>query len=180
MMHRITRQIDVAGIKIGGGAQVSIQSMTNTFTEDVRATTEQIRALVTAGCDICRLAVPTEKAAISLGEIKRALRADGINVPLVADIHFDYKLALASIDAGADKVRINPGNIGDSDRVKAVVDAAGIAGIPIRIGVNSGSLEKDILARFDGSSAEALAESALRNAEIIEKLGFSKIVQRNS
>ena len=176
MERKKTRQIDVGGIKIGGGAAISIQSMTNTFTEDIKATTEQIRRLSDAGCDICRLAVPSEKAATAFGEIKRSLRADGINVPLVADIHFDYKLAIASINAGADKIRINPGNIGDTERIKAVVDAAGMVGLPIRIGVNSGSLEKDILESFGGSSAEALAKSALRNAAIIEKMGFSDLV----
>ena len=176
MERRITRQIDAGGVKIGGDAPISIQSMCNTFTEDIKATAEQIRTLSEAGCDICRCAVPTEKAAMALGEIKLKLRAEGILIPIVADIHFDHKLALASIVAGADKIRINPGNIGNYDRVKAVAYAAGAAGIPIRIGVNSGSLEKDILERFGGPTAAALAESALKNAEMIEKLGFNDLV----
>jgi (E)-4-hydroxy-3-methylbut-2-enyl-diphosphate synthase len=175
-VRRKSRQVDVAGVKIGGGAAIPIQSMTNTFTEDAAATRAQIRALAAAGCDIARCAVPTEAAAASLGEIKRALRAEGIWIPLVADIHFDYKLALAAIASGADKVRINPGNIGSADRVQAVADAAGAAGIPIRIGVNGGSLERELLERFGGPTAAALAESALRNASLLENMGFSDLV----
>ncbi|MDR0875034.1 MAG: flavodoxin-dependent (E)-4-hydroxy-3-methylbut-2-enyl-diphosphate synthase [Clostridiales Family XIII bacterium] len=174
--RRKSRQVDVGGVLIGGGARIPIQSMTNTFTEDVAATVAQIRALVLAGCDIVRCTVPTEEAAAALGEIKRTLRAGGLTIPLVADIHFDYRLALAAIASGADKIRINPGNIGSADRVKAVADAAGAAGIPIRIGINGGSLERDLLARFGGPTAAALAESALRNASLLENMGFSDLV----
>jgi (E)-4-hydroxy-3-methylbut-2-enyl-diphosphate synthase len=174
--QRKSRQVDVGGVLIGGGARIPIQSMTNTFTEDAAATVEQIRALVLAGCDIVRCTVPTEDAAAALGEIKHTLRAGGILIPLVADIHFDYRLALAAILAGADKIRINPGNIGSSERVKAVADAAGTAGIPIRIGVNGGSLERDLLDRFGGPTAAALAESALHGASLLENMGFSNLV----
>ncbi|GHU62558.1 4-hydroxy-3-methylbut-2-en-1-yl diphosphate synthase (flavodoxin) [Clostridia bacterium] len=176
VIRRKSRQVSVGGVLIGGGAPIPIQSMTNTFTEDAAATVLQIRALAAAGCEIVRCTVPTAAAAAALGEIKRALRADGVMIPLVADIHFDYKLALAAIASGADKIRINPGNIGSTDRVQAVADAAGAADIPIRIGVNGGSLERDLLERFGGPTAAALAESALRNAELLEKMGFSNLV----
>lgn len=158
-------------VKIGGGAPVSIQSMTNTNTAAVNKTLEQIKALEAAGCQIVRLAVPDMDAAHAFREIKR--RAD---VPLVADIHFDYKLALAAIEAGADKIRINPGNIGAEENVRRVVEAAKKQGIPIRVGVNSGSLEKDILAKYGRVTAEGLAESALRNVAMLEKYDFDDIV----
>ena len=158
-------------VKIGGGAPVSIQSMTNTNTADVNKTLEQIKALEEAGCQIVRLAVPDMDAAHAFSKIKR--RAD---VPLVADIHFDYRLALAAIEAGADKIRINPGNIGAEENVRRVVEAAKKQGIPIRVGVNSGSLEKDILAKYGRVTAEGLAESALRNVALLEKYDFDDIV----
>jgi (E)-4-hydroxy-3-methylbut-2-enyl-diphosphate synthase len=176
LTRRMTRQVDVGGVRLGGGAPVPIQSMTNTFTEDVTATVAQIRALAAAGCEIVRCTVPTERAATALDEIKRTLRAEGLRIPLVADIHFDYKLALAAIASGADKIRINPGNIGSADRVQAVADAAGAAGIPIRIGVNGGSLERDLVEGFGGPTAAALAESAFRNVALLEKMGFSNLV----
>ena len=141
-MGETTRQVDVGGIKIGGKSPVSIQSMCNTDTRNVKATVEQIRALEDAGCQIIRVAVPDMEAADAIAEIKKQ-----INIPLVADIHFDYRLALKSIENGIDKVRINPGNIGDMSRVKMVADAAKAKGIPIRIGVNGGSLDKAILSR---------------------------------
>lgn len=158
-------------VKIGGGAPVSIQSMTNTNTADVNKTLEQIKALEEAGCQIVRLAVPDMDAAHAFSKIKR--RTD---VPLVADIHFDYRLALAAIEAGADKIRINPGNIGAEENVRRVVEAAKKQGIPIRVGVNSGSLEKDILAKYGRVTAEGLAESALRNVALLEKYDFDDIV----
>ena len=144
--------------------------MTNTKTADVGATVEQCRRLEEAGCDIVRITVNTREAAEGFAEIRKK-----VQMPLVADIHFDYTLALAAINAGADKIRINPGNIGDTDRVRQVADAARSAGIPIRVGVNSGSLEKEILAEYGGVCAEGLAESALKNAEILEQLGFNDI-----
>lgn len=165
------RQVSCGGVLIGGGAPVSIQSMTNTDTRNVEDTVRQIERLADAGCDIVRCAVPDMEAAEAFGLIKKQVK-----VPLVADIHFDYRLAVAAIQNGADKVRINPGNIGSRDRVKAVVDAAKERQIPIRIGVNSGSLEKDILEKYKGVTAEGLAESALRNIELIEDMGFSDIV----
>lgn len=164
-------QVICGGVAIGGNAPVSIQSMTNTKTADVVATVEQCRRLEEAGCDIVRITVNTREAAEGFAEIRKK-----VQMPLVADIHFDYTLALAAINAGADKIRINPGNIGDTDRVRQVADAARSAGIPIRVGVNSGSLEKEILAKYGGVCAEGLAESALKNAEILEQLGFNDIV----
>jgi len=146
--------------------------MTNTFTEDIDATVAQIEELAAAGADIVRCAVPTTEAAGALAEIKKR----GVSVPLVADIHFDYKLALAAIKAGADKIRVNPGNIGGAEKLKAVTDAAGEAGIPMRIGVNGGSLEKDLTDLYESRPAEALAESALRNIDIVKRLGFEDIV----
>jgi (E)-4-hydroxy-3-methylbut-2-enyl-diphosphate synthase len=145
--------------------------MTNTKTEDVQATVAQIQALTAAGCDIIRCAVPTMEAAHALSEIKKQ-----ISIPLVADIHFDYKLAIAAIENGADKIRINPGNIGSSDRVRAVVDAAKERNIPIRVGVNSGSLEKEIVARDGGVTAEGIVESALRQVSVIEDMGYDNLV----
>ena len=155
---------------MGGGAPVSIQSMCNTATEDVEATVQQIRRLEQAGCDIVRVAVPTEEAARAIPAIKR-----GIRIPLVADIHFDYKLALLCIDGGVDKIRINPGNIGSKERVRAVADGCRERGIPIRVGVNGGSLEKDILRKYGGVTAEALAESALGHVRLLEDCGFGDI-----
>ena len=166
-----TRQILCGGVAIGGGAPVSIQSMTNTKTENVRETVDQILRLQEAGCEIIRCAVPTPEAAAALEKIRGK-----ISLPLVADIHFDYRLAVAAIESGADKVRINPGNIGDDDKVLAVVEAAKKYGIPIRIGVNSGSLEKDLVKKYKGVTAEGLAESALRNIRRVEDMGFHDIV----
>ena len=159
------------GIEIGGEAPVSIQSMTNTKTADVEATVAQCHRLIAAGCDIIRITVNTKEAAEGFAKIRKK-----IDAPLVADIHFDYTLALAAVNAGADKIRINPGNIGDIDRVRQVADACTKAKIPIRVGVNSGSLEKEILAENGGVCAAGLAESAIKNAEILERLGFSDIV----
>ena len=158
-------------VKIGGGAPISIQSMTNTPTADVKATMEQIRRLEEAGCQIVRMAVPDMEAAQALYEIRKQT-----DLPLVADIHFDHRLALEAIRAGMDKIRINPGNIGSEDKVKEVVDLAKDYHIPIRVGVNSGSLEKDILQRYGKVTAEGLAESALRNVALLEKYDFDDIV----
>ena len=166
----MTKQIQVGGVSIGGGAPVSIQSMTNTPTQDVAATLEQIRKLAAAGCDIVRVAVPDLEAARALGKIK-----EKSSVPVVADIHFDYKLALESIAAGADKIRINPGNIGGEDRVKAVADACRQRGIPIRIGVNGGSLEKAILAKYGKVCAEAMVESAFGHIRLLNQFDFDDI-----
>lgn len=166
----MTKQINVGGVPIGGGAGVTIQSMTNTKTHDVEATVEQIRRLTAAGCEIVRVAVPDEAAARAVGDIK-----ERIDIPLVVDIHFDYKLALTCIAAGCDKVRINPGNIGGDDRVKAVADACRAKGIPIRIGVNGGSLEKSLLAKYGGVTAEALVESAMGHIRLLEQFDFDRI-----
>lgn len=166
-----TKVINIGGVKIGGGNPVAIQSMTNTKTSDVNATTSQILALEKAGCDIIRCAVPDMEAALALKEIKKA-----IHIPLVADIHFDYKLAIAAIENGADKIRINPGNIGDKEKVKAVVDAAKEKNIPIRVGVNSGSLEKEIIKEYGKVTAEGLVKSALLQVKIIEEMGYSNLV----
>lgn len=157
-----TKVIKIGDRIIGGGNPVLIQSMTNTMTEDAEATIAQIRRLSAAGCDIVRCAVPTMDAARNLSEIKK-----GIDIPLVADIHFDYRLAIAAIENGADKIRINPGNIGSTDRVRAVVETAKERNIPIRVGVNSGSLEKDILAKYGGVTAEGIVESALDKIRIM-------------
>ena len=166
----MTRRIQVGTVPVGDGAPVSIQSMCNTATEDVEATVQQIRRLEQAGCDIVRVAVPTEEAARAIPAIKR-----GIRIPLVADIHFDYKLALLCIDGGVDKIRINPGNIGSKERVRAVADGCRERGIPIRVGVNGGSLEKDLLRKYGGVTAEALAESALGHVHLLEDCGFGDI-----
>lgn len=163
--------IKCGDVGIGGGNPVSIQSMTNTKTSDVKGTLEQIKTLEEAGCQIIRLAVPDMDAAAAFKEIKAKA-----HVPLVADIHFDHRLAVAAIEAGADKVRINPGNIGSEENVKKVIDSAKARRIPIRVGVNSGSLEKDILAKNGGVTAEGLAESALRKVAILEKYDFEDIV----
>ena len=166
----MTRQICVGGVKIGGGAPVSIQSMTNTPTHDVEATLAQIQALTAVGCEIVRLAVPDMAAARAIGAIKA-----GSSVPLVADIHFDYRLALEAVRQGIDKVRINPGNIGAPERVKAVAEACMDRSIPIRIGVNGGSLEKRLLEQYGGPTPEALVESGLRQAQMLEQFGFHDI-----
>lgn len=165
-----TKQIKVGNVLIGGGAPIVIQSMTNTDTRDVVATLKQINELYNAGCQIARCAVPDMTAAHALGEI-----CEKSPIPVVADIHFDYRLALESIAAGVQKVRINPGNIGSDDRVKAVVDAARAKNIPIRIGVNSGSVEKEILAKYGSPTLEALVESALYHASLLEKFDFTDI-----
>ena len=166
----MTRQIFVGGVPIGGGAPVTIQSMTNTRTDDVAATVAQIRRLAATGCQIVRVAVPDLAAAKAVGAIK-----EQIDIPLVVDIHFDYKLALECVAAGCDKVRINPGNIGGEDRVRQVADACRQKGIPIRIGVNGGSLEKPILAKYGGVTPEALVESAFGHIRLLEKFGFTDI-----
>lgn len=166
----MTKQISVGGVLIGGGAPVSIQSMTNTRTDDVQATLTQIRALATAGCDIVRVAVPDMEAARAVAKIK-----ENSPIPVVVDIHFDYKLALEAIAAGADKVRINPGNIGGEDRVKAVADACRLHNIPIRIGVNGGSLEKNLLAKYGGVCPEAMVESAFGHVKLLNKFDFDDI-----
>ncbi len=165
--RRPTRQIQIGKVAIGGGAPISVQSMTNTKTTDTEATVAQIRALQAAGCDIVRLAVPDMEAARNLGNILRQ-----VTVPLVADIHFDYKLALEAIHQGIHALRLNPGNIGGEEKVKAVVEAAKEAGIPIRIGVNAGSLDKKILKKYGGVTPEALVESAMEHVRILEALDF--------
>ncbi len=169
--RRVSRTVYVGGIPLGGAHRIPIQSMTNTDPHDLAATLAQARALEAAGCDILRLTVPDRAAADTL----RALKTEGIRMPLVADIHFDYRLALAAIEAGVDKVRINPGNIGDRSRVRAVVDACRERQIPIRIGVNSGSLEKHIYEKYGAPTAEALAESALYHASLLEELSYENI-----
>ena len=167
---RNSRQISIGGIKVGGGAPVTVQSMTKTDTRDVAATVAQIKSLEKAGCDIVRLAVPDMDAALALGKIRKQTK-----IPIISDIHFDYRLALEAVKQGVDGMRINPGNIGARYRIKAVVDAVKERGIPIRIGVNSGSLEKDILKKHGSPTPEALAESALRHVSILEDLDFRDI-----
>lgn len=166
-----TKEIKIGDRVIGGGNPVLIQSMCNTKTEDAGATIAQIRELEEAGCDIIRVAVPTMKAAEAIRQIR-----DSIRIPLVADIHFDYRLAIAAMENGADKIRINPGNIGGEDRIRAVVDCAKERGIPIRVGVNSGSLEKELVEKYRGVTAEGLVESALDKVRIIENLGYDRMV----
>ena len=166
--RRNSRCVLVGGVKIGAGAPISIQSMTNTDTHDVEATYRQVMSLSDAGCDIVRITAPDIDSCATFRELK----ARGVKIPLVADIHFDYKIALAAVEAGVDKIRINPGNIGSRDKVAAVVSACRERGVPIRIGVNSGSLERDILEKYESPTAEALAESALRHAAILEELDF--------
>ena len=166
-----TRRIHIGDKVIGGGAPVLIQSMCNTKTDDTEATIAQILTLEKAGCDIIRVAVPDMTAAKALEEIKKY-----IHIPLVADIHFDYKLAIESIERGVDKIRINPGNIGNLDRIRAVIEAAKSRNIPIRVGVNSGSLEKEILKKYSGVTAEGIVESALDKVKIIEDLGYENLV----
>ncbi len=166
--RRLTRKVMVGGVPIGGGEPISVQSMTNTRTSDVDATVDQIHRLEHSGCDIIRVAVPDQESAGAIGELKRR-----ISIPLVADIHFDYRLALAALEAGADKLRINPGNIGSRERVEAVARAAKERGVPIRVGVNAGSIDRE---RYGMPSAEALVESGLDEVRVLERLGFEDIV----
>ncbi len=167
----MTKTVKIGNRVIGGGNPVLIQSMTNTKTEDVRATVEQIGRLAAAGCEIIRCAVPTMEAAAALGEIKKQVK-----LPVVADIHFDYRLAIAAMEHGADKIRINPGNIGDSGRLSAVVAVAKERGIPIRVGVNSGSLEKELVEKYHGVTAEGIVESALDKVRRIEDMDYDNLV----
>lgn len=169
-MAKDTVQIKVGNVTIGGGAPVSVQSMTTTDTRDAAATAEQIARLSEAGCDIVRVAVPDEAAARAVGQIRKK-----ISIPLVCDIHFDYRLALICMEGGADKIRLNPGNIGGMERVRAVAQMAGRCHVPIRIGVNGGSLEKAMLNKHGGATAEALVESALGHAALLEECGFDQI-----
>ena len=171
MTRNDTKVIRIGNCRIGGGNPVAIQSMTNTKTEDVDATVSQILALERAGCDIIRCAVPTMEAAEALKEIKKQ-----IHIPLVADINFDYRLAIAAIENGADKIRINPGNIGSEDRVRAVVEKAKEYNVPIRVGVNSGSLEKELVEKYGGVTAEGIVESALDKVHMIERMGYQNLV----
>lgn len=166
-----TRKVQIGNVTIGGGAPVAIQSMTNTRTEDVAATVAQIKELTAAGCEIIRCAVPTMEAAKALSEIKKQ-----IEIPLVADIHFDYRLAIAAMENGADKIRINPGNIGSMDRVKEVAETAKKYGVPIRVGVNSGSLERNLVEKYGGVTAEGIVESALDKVAMLEQFDFHDIV----
>jgi len=171
MKRNQTKVIEIGNVKIGGGNPIAIQSMTNTKTEDVEATVKQILALEKVGCEIVRCAVPTMEAALALREIKKQ-----IHIPLVADIHFDYKLAIAAIENGADKIRINPGNIGDADKVRQVIEKAKEYHIPIRVGVNGGSLEKELVEKYGGVTAEGLVESAMDKVYQIEDLGYDNLV----
>ena len=166
-----TRQILIGGVSLGGGAPVRIQSMTNTKTENVDATVAQILRLEEAGCELVRCTVPDAEAALALGEIKKQ-----IHIPLIADIHFDYRLAIAAIENGADKIRINPGNIGGMDKVRAVASCAKAHGVPVRVGVNSGSLEKPLLEKYGGVTPEGLVESALDKVRLMEEAGWDKLV----
>lgn len=169
--RKITKKVRIGDRVIGGGSPILIQSMTNTKTEDVDATVRQILALERAGCELVRCTVPTLKAAEALKEIKKQ-----IHIPLIADIHFDYRMAIAAMENGADKIRINPGNIGSNERVKAVIDCAKERNIPIRVGVNSGSLEKEYLEKYGRVTAEGLVESALGKLALIEDLGYDNMV----
>lgn len=171
MYRERTKEITIGNVTIGGGHPIAIQSMTNTRTEDVEATVSQILRLEAAGCEIVRCTVPNDEAAKALREIKKR-----IHIPLVADIHFDYKNAIAAIENGADKIRINPGNIGSMERVKAVVEKAKEYRVPIRVGVNSGSLEKPLLEKYGGVTAEGIVESALDKVRLIEDLGYDNLV----
>ncbi len=171
-MHREhTKVVQIGDRKIGGGNPIVIQSMTNTRTQDVRGTVAQILELERAGCEVIRCTVPDMEAAEALAEIKKQ-----IHIPLVADIHFDYRLAIAAMECGADKIRVNPGNIGGQEKVKAVADVAKERGIPIRIGVNSGSLEKALLEKYGGVTAEGIVESALDKARMVEASGYDNLV----
>ena len=171
MKRTQTKTVQIGNRIIGGGNPILIQSMTNTKTEDVKATAEQINRLAAAGCDIIRCAVPTMEAAYALKEIKKE-----IQIPLVADIHFDYRLAIAAIENGADKIRINPGNIGSKERLLAVVEAAKERNLPIRVGVNSGSIEKEIVEKYHGVTADGIVESALDKVHMIEDIGYDNLV----
>ncbi|MCI8531814.1 MAG: flavodoxin-dependent (E)-4-hydroxy-3-methylbut-2-enyl-diphosphate synthase [Lachnospiraceae bacterium] len=171
MYREHTKTVQIGDRVIGGGNPILIQSMTNTRTEDVEATVSQIRKLTKAGCEIIRCTVPTMEAALALKEIKKQ-----ISIPLVADIHFDYRMAIAAMENGADKIRINPGNIGSLERIRAVVDTAKERKIPIRVGVNSGSLEKELVDRYHGVTAEGIVESALHKVRLIEELGYDNLV----
>lgn len=171
MERKKTREISIGDVVIGGDRPIAIQSMTNTRTEDVEATVRQIQALTRAGCEIVRCAVPTMEAAQALRRIR-----DQISIPLVADIHFDYRLAIAAVENGADKIRINPGNIGSRERIRAVVDCCKERGVPIRIGVNSGSLEKERIEKYGGVTAEGLVESALDKAALVQEMGYDDLV----
>lgn len=168
--RRKTRQISVGKVKVGGDAPIAVQSMTNTLTQDIAATVAQIHRLQAAGCEIVRVAVPDDEAAAAIADIK-----DQIAIPLIADIHFDHRLAMAAVRAGADGLRINPGNIGSRQKIRAVVDCARDFGVPIRIGVNSGSLEKDLLKKHGGVTAEGMVESALRHVDLLTGFGFDDI-----
>ncbi|NJL58273.1 MAG: flavodoxin-dependent (E)-4-hydroxy-3-methylbut-2-enyl-diphosphate synthase [Desulfobacteraceae bacterium] len=165
-----SKEIRIGNVSIGGHAPIAVQSMCNTMTQDIAATVAQIRALESAGCEVIRVAVPDEEAASAISQIKSQ-----ISIPLVADIHFDYKLAIASAKAGADGLRFNPGNIGSQKNVKALVDCAKDLNIPIRIGVNSGSLEKDILEKYNGVTPDAMVESAMRHVRLLESFNFDQI-----
>lgn len=167
--RRVSRQIMVGDVAVGGGAPIAVQSMTNTETCDVAATVAQITALQDVGADIVRVSVPSMDAAEAFGKIKKQ-----VNIPLVADIHFDYKIALRVAELGVDCLRINPGNIGREDRVRAVVESARDNGIPIRIGVNAGSLEKDLQKKYGEPTPEALVESAMRHIDILDRLNFAE------
>ena len=169
--RKISKEVKIGNVWIGGSHPIAIQSMTNTKTEDVEATVKQILALEAAGCEIIRCAAPTMEAAKAFSEIKKQ-----IHIPLVADIHFDYRLAIAAMENGADKVRINPGNIGSAEKIKAVVDVARERNIPLRVGVNSGSLEKHLIEKYGGVTAEGLVESALHQAALIEDMGYDNLV----
>ncbi|PWJ50901.1 4-hydroxy-3-methylbut-2-en-1-yl diphosphate synthase [Faecalicatena contorta] len=171
ILRKKTKEIKIGDVVIGGSHPVAIQSMTNTKTEDVEATVAQIQKLEAAGCEIIRCAVPTMEAALALKEIRRQIHS-----PLVADIHFDYRLAIAAIENGADKIRINPGNIGNEERLRAVVEKAKEYQVPIRVGVNSGSLEKHLLEKYGGVTARGLAESALDKVRMIEEMGYDNLV----
>ena len=171
-IRRKTKEIKIGSMSIGASSRIAIQSMTNTDTHDKEATLRQIRSLESVGCDIVRITVPDLSAAETIPYLKQ----NGVKIPIVADIHFDYKVAIRCAELGVDKIRINPGNIGSDERVKAVVDACKPRNIPIRIGVNSGSLEKEILAKYGSPTADALCESAMYHASLLEKYGFSDIV----
>ncbi len=171
IIRKKTREVRIGNKVIGAFHPILIQSMTNTRTEDIKGTIAQIQKLTDAGCEIIRCAVPTMEAAEALSEIKK-----GITIPLVADIHFDYRLAIAAMEHGADKIRINPGNIGTKDRIQAVIDVARERNIPIRVGVNSGSLEKELVEKYQGVTAEGIVESAMDKVHLIEELGYDNLV----
>ncbi len=171
MIRRVSRQVDVGNVKIGGDAPIAIQSMLNVLSSDYEGNLAQVKELEEAGCEIVRMAVPDMEAVKVLGKLK-----ENTNIPLVADIHFDYRLALESLNAGVDKIRINPGNIGSAERVAAVADACNLKNVPIRIGVNSGSVEKDLLEKFGGATPDAMVESAFRHVKLLEDCGFYNTV----